>query len=188
MTLGDKIQELRKINKMSQEKMAELLGVSRQAVSKWETGLSNPNTENLISLAKILNVPIEQLTHPNTRFELVLDVRKEIGNMKKGSKTWKYAVGCFLLLFIGTFSAALYTRFNSGYSETIVFNLVLVSAGFMLLAFLPIISTILRFVYHDCKKRGIKPTFWVAISTTLIGLLYYILNRDYIVDGSSNKQ
>lgn len=37
MTLGEKIHELRKAHKMSQECVAELLGVSRQAVSKWET-------------------------------------------------------------------------------------------------------------------------------------------------------
>lgn len=62
MTLGEKLQSLRKGNMLSQEKLAELVGVSRQAVSKWETGLSNPDTENLIKLGEIFNLSIDEFT------------------------------------------------------------------------------------------------------------------------------
>ena len=62
MILGEKLQNLRKENMLSQEKLAELVGVSRQAVSKWETGLSNPDTENLIKLAEIFNLSIDEFT------------------------------------------------------------------------------------------------------------------------------
>ena len=51
MSLAEKIQELRTSHNMSQECLAELLGVSRQAVSKWETGQSKPGTDHLIHLA-----------------------------------------------------------------------------------------------------------------------------------------
>ncbi|WNF36807.1 helix-turn-helix domain-containing protein [Bacillaceae bacterium IKA-2] len=61
MTLGERLQNLRKENMLSQEKLAELVGVSRQAVSKWETGLSNPDTENLIKLGKIFNLSIDEI-------------------------------------------------------------------------------------------------------------------------------
>jgi transcriptional regulator with XRE-family HTH domain len=66
ITLGERIQTLRNENKMSQEKLAELLGVSRQAVSKWETGLANPNTENLILLAEIFHVSVDEITKPRS--------------------------------------------------------------------------------------------------------------------------
>lgn len=62
MTLGERLQNLRKENMLSQEKLAELVGVSRQAVSKWETGLSNPDTENLIKLGEIFNLSIDEFT------------------------------------------------------------------------------------------------------------------------------
>jgi len=62
MTLGERLQNLRKENMLSQEKLAELVGVSRQAVSKWETGLSNPDTENLIKLAGIFRISIDEFT------------------------------------------------------------------------------------------------------------------------------
>ncbi|MCL2434208.1 MAG: helix-turn-helix domain-containing protein, partial [Clostridia bacterium] len=47
MTLGDRIQKLRKTKGWSQEQFAELLGVSRQAVSKWETDQASPEIENI---------------------------------------------------------------------------------------------------------------------------------------------
>ena len=51
VTLAEQITHLRKECKMSQEELAEALQVSRQSVSKWENGQSNPDTENLIRLA-----------------------------------------------------------------------------------------------------------------------------------------
>lgn len=61
MTLGQRIQLLRKEKKLSQEYLAEQLCVSRQAVSKWENDLSAPDTENLIQLAKLLETDVAYL-------------------------------------------------------------------------------------------------------------------------------
>ena len=47
--------------KMTQEFVAESIGVSRQAVSKWENGTSDPSTANLFSLAKLYGVRAEEL-------------------------------------------------------------------------------------------------------------------------------
>ncbi len=56
---NSKIRELRVKNKMSQKMLGEYIGISDRAVSKWESGLSNPSGQNLINLAKIFNVPVE---------------------------------------------------------------------------------------------------------------------------------
>lgn len=61
MELNKIITELRKEKNMSQEELAEALQVSRQAISKWENGLSNPDTENLIRLAEIFAVDVNKL-------------------------------------------------------------------------------------------------------------------------------
>lgn len=61
MTLGERIAGLRKQKKMSQEELAVAMDVSRQAVSKWENGLCNPDTENLIRLAGIFGVDVNVL-------------------------------------------------------------------------------------------------------------------------------
>ena len=60
-TLGEKLRENRVRCKMSQEFVAEAVGVSRQAVSKWENGVSDPSTSNLIVLAKLYGLSAEEL-------------------------------------------------------------------------------------------------------------------------------
>ena len=60
-SLGVTLKEHRIRCKMTQEFVAESLGVSRQAVSKWESGISDPSTSNLIALAKLFGVSPETL-------------------------------------------------------------------------------------------------------------------------------
>lgn len=59
--LGSKLYELRKKSGLSQEAFAEKLGVSRQAVSKWECGASLPDTDNLIIISKLYGVSLDEL-------------------------------------------------------------------------------------------------------------------------------
>lgn len=60
-TLGEVLKQHRLNCKMTQEFVAETLGVSRQAVSKWESGASAPSTTNLMALAKVSDVSAEEL-------------------------------------------------------------------------------------------------------------------------------
>ena len=61
MALGERIKACRQSAGMSQEKVAELVGVSRQAVTKWEVNRSAPNTENLFKLAEIFGTTVDML-------------------------------------------------------------------------------------------------------------------------------
>lgn len=65
MALGERIKTCRQNAGMSQEKVAELLGVSRQAVTKWEVNQSAPNTENLFKLAEIFGTTVDMLLDSN---------------------------------------------------------------------------------------------------------------------------
>lgn len=87
MTIGNRIAVLRREHGYSQEYVAERLGVSRQAVSKWETDQTAPDTYNLIALADLLGTSVEHLA-TGKREEMspavvvpqgVLSVRKVIG-------------------------------------------------------------------------------------------------------------
>lgn len=62
-SLGEALRAHRTEKRMTQEFVAETLGVSRQAVSKWENGTSDPSTSNLCALAKLYGVPVEELLH-----------------------------------------------------------------------------------------------------------------------------
>lgn len=66
---SDKLKELRRENKLSQEALAEKLGVSRQTVSKWENGEALPDTYNVVVLSNLFNISLDSLLKD-----------KEIGN------------------------------------------------------------------------------------------------------------
>lgn len=78
MTIGERIAKCRKEKNLSQEYVAELLEVSRQAVSKWETGQSEPDTANLIALARVFGVSVEYLACGEEDSPTVVYVEKNL--------------------------------------------------------------------------------------------------------------
>src|SRR5574344_575843 len=71
MKFEDKLIILRKNRKMSQEQLADELGVSRQAVSKWESGSSYPEMDKLIQIAKIFECTLDDLTNDEISVEKI---------------------------------------------------------------------------------------------------------------------
>lgn len=69
MNLGENIRTRREELKLPQEYVAEQLGVSRQAVSKWETGQSEPTANNLIQLAEVFEISLSELVDPKKNEE-----------------------------------------------------------------------------------------------------------------------
>lgn len=64
--IANRLYEYRKANGYSQEELAEKIGVSRQAISKWERSESSPDTDNLIALAKLYNVSLDEMINGAT--------------------------------------------------------------------------------------------------------------------------
>ncbi|NCA80164.1 MAG: XRE family transcriptional regulator, partial [Sphingobacteriia bacterium] len=60
-SIGQVLKQHRTRCKITQEFVAETIGVSRQAVSKWESGTSDPSTSNLLALAKLYSISAEEL-------------------------------------------------------------------------------------------------------------------------------
>lgn len=68
MTTGEKIAVLRRDHKLSQEALGEKLGLSRQAVSKWEADQAVPTMDNLMELSRLFGVPVDTLLRPDAPF------------------------------------------------------------------------------------------------------------------------
>ena len=68
MSIGERITELRKAQKLSQGQLAEAMEVSRQAVSKWENDLAAPDSLKMIRLAEVLDTDIEYLSTGRRNF------------------------------------------------------------------------------------------------------------------------
>lgn len=71
MNLSAKLQLLRKKNGLSQEELAERVGISRQAISKWESGQSTPDLNKLILLSEIYNVTIDSLVKDSDEYDIL---------------------------------------------------------------------------------------------------------------------
>lgn len=106
MTLGQRISRYRKELHISQEELGARLGVSRQAVSKWETDLSAPDMNNLLALAREFGVSVAELTE--TPEEPVPDAAyvekpptppSNFPQRRKGRLLW-IVLGIFLLLIL----------------------------------------------------------------------------------------
>lgn len=91
--LGENIAKYRKEKGMSQEKVAEYMGVSRQAVTKWESNSSKPSSENLIKLAKLFDVSVDVLLEKKDKNKL-----KEI-DISTNKASW-FLVGISILCII----------------------------------------------------------------------------------------
>ena len=61
MTFAEKLKSMRKQSGMSQEKLAEKIGVSRQAITKWENNTGIPDIENMLALSSLFNVSVDEL-------------------------------------------------------------------------------------------------------------------------------
>lgn len=76
MTLGQKLKEIRKKFGLSQEQLAEIMNVSRQAITKWETDAGLPDTENLKELSRIFEISINYLLDNNNELPLLVMKKK----------------------------------------------------------------------------------------------------------------
>lgn len=77
MTFGEKLKNARKATGMTQEELAIQLSVSRQAITKWESGKGLPDIENLKVLSKALDISIDYLLNDDTKLDMAV-IREEI--------------------------------------------------------------------------------------------------------------
>ena len=70
MTFGEKLKEARKAEKMTQEQLADILSVSRQAITKWESDKGIPDVENLKLISQALSVSIDYLLDDGNKLDM----------------------------------------------------------------------------------------------------------------------
>ena len=119
MLLGDKILDLRKKNGLSQEELGEIVDVTRQTISNWELGVTQPNPEQLKLLSKTLKTSIDELLDndmeeiTNSKMSnteklagiAVSGVEKISKTAKKAKKLSKYLIiGLVIILLIDIIS------------------------------------------------------------------------------------
>ena len=113
LEIASRLVQLRKQHNLSQEELAEKLGISRQAVSKWERAEASPDTDNLISLARLYSISLDDLLKTDEQPEILLkkenldgDVKPEDGdNNKNPWLMFPYPIVAFIIFILIGFGA-----------------------------------------------------------------------------------
>lgn len=134
MELRDKLILLRKGKELSQADLAEILNVSRQAISRWEVGTSVPSMDNLSALSRLYNVSVDSLMRPDNNAETI--VKEQVNNEEKEEANIKRSYSDFL---------------------KIVKNRTLF-ASLALLAFAIVIVSFIVFFQKDIEKKELSET------------------------------
>ena len=86
MSIEESIYKLRKKNNLSQGELASKMDVSRQSISKWETGQSVPDLKNIIKLSEIFNVTVDEIVKDKN----INESKEENNKLEYNSKNFKY--------------------------------------------------------------------------------------------------
>ena len=116
MKLPEKIQRERKKMGLSQEKLAEKIGVSRQAITKWENGLASPELEKIVSLSECFKVSTDYLLKDNITEPTPPQESALKGNKRMSWRTWLggkfvWNIGA-LYLYYGVLSGSFFLIFG----------------------------------------------------------------------------
>lgn len=90
MTLGEKLKDIRKRFGLSQEQLAEVMNVSRQAITKWESDVGMPDVSNLQELSKVFGLTVDYLLNDDNQLPALV-MRKELDKDKYKSKFDSYS-------------------------------------------------------------------------------------------------
>lgn len=137
MRFSDKVIELRKSRGMSQEDLAEKLNVSRQAVSRWESGTAMPDANNILQLSKLFGVTTDYLLNDDYRTDNDLPKVKAVRNDHVG-QIMIYLVILEVMILLMQFMT----------------TVILQNVFFAFLSFLPFVAAIGGFEYAYRKNAA----------------------------------
>ena len=149
MKLEEQLVSLRKAKGLSQMKLAEMMNVSRQAISRWEVGAAVPSTDNLKFLGRLYDVPLEYLLHDDAPEPVHQETEK---NSNTGKKR--------LILILAAIMAAVDGRSIMSYIAMVLLPLITAYFAYELFSYseMPVICaeiTIgLILLYQINKKKG----------------------------------
>ena len=195
MTFGDKLANLRKQKNLTQEQLADMLGVSRQSVSKWESDISYPETEKLISLARLFECSTDYLLKDECSAYSVCNYTYQDTKPKSISSHQK-TVG-YILLAISLITGVLSILLASS-EESLVLALIMTAT---LLVLSIIFLAVRQNACYWCAWAGFAPfvllapqmvsmTFLVGIDITVICfyvIMFFVARKIFDANVTPNR-
>lgn len=168
--MNNRIRKFRLKSKLTQQQLADLMDVTRQAVTRWESGTVEPSTENLILLAQIFDCSVDELICNDVPTNKVV-VKEVLVKEERKLSFWSITKANIFLYIISAIALVAYLiiRFTTKYSMTLV-GVVF----FPIIIVMTIISLLCNIEEVKEKNKLAKmllPPFIIIISFILLGLL-----------------
>jgi len=179
MEFNEKLQELRKDKGLTQEELAEILYVSRTAVSKWESGRGYPNIESLKEISKFFEVSIDDLLSGEKLLSLAEKENKS--NIRNMCDLLFGIVDLFsfilivLPLYPNTIDDFVYSVSLLDYTQTSFLNLIIYWIIFITLFLCGIIKIILN---KTKVQKGSKSLMGISFALNVFIVLFLALTRE----------
>ena len=161
MNLAENLKKIRKENNLSQEQLAEQLGVSRQSVSKWESGQAYPEMDKVLQMAKMFNLNIDDLLNQDI---------KEVNNEKQSKLVINKYIEDFLLFITKTidmFSSMKWkTKIKCLFEQLVI--------GCILLVLFLIIGDVVHYITYGFIS--IFPSSIQSVICSISGSIYLIVS------------
>ena len=156
MEFNEKLQNLRKQKNMTQEELAQVLFVSRTAVSKWESGRGYPNIDSLKAIAEFFNVTVDELLSG----EEILNIAKEDNAEKEG----RFRDLIFGLLDAG-FALFLFLPFFGENANGVISTATLLqltkASAYLKICYLVLVAVTVIFGILTLALQNIRCSFWL---------------------------
>ena len=170
--MNNRIKQFRLKSKLTQQQLADLMDVTRQAVTRWESGTVEPSTENLISLAQIFDCSVDELICNDlvTPKEKII-IKEVLVKEEKKPSFWSLNKANIFLYIISAiaFITYLVLRFTTNYSITVVevvlFPIIIVSTLISLICNIDEIKEKANF------KKFILPPILIILGFILLGIM-----------------
>ena len=163
MTLGERLKMYRTQKGLSQEKIAEMLGVSRQAVTKWEVGQTTPSSDNLIALANLYDVSLDELIGKSENEIVSTEGEKEKRFSPKHNPILR---NNFIIIAIIAQAASLNVAIQPLYTEGTPYHII-----FLLFKYLPLLAASVWMAFNLHYEKDEKQ----RKKNTLIELAYCVI-------------
>lgn len=189
MKFGEKLSFLRKQQDMTQQELAERLGVSRQAVSRWERMTSDPSTENLICIGKLFDVSVDSLLNDGVQIQeggcpctAVLEEETHKGWRDKLKQTFSifnrriYLFAAIMIYFYDQWIIMIYNSFRrpSDFVSVLTGFYVRKAIGPLFSFFFVLYLILLFFNFtKNCKKFKIGIHILLSLSIALLWILLH---------------
>lgn len=176
MEFNEKLQQLRKQKNLTQEELAQILYVSRAAVSKWESGRGYPSLDSLKAISKTFSVTIDDLLSGDELITLAEEDKKENVVGLRGMLYGLLDIMCLVFIFVPLFG-------QKGPDMIHSVSLLALSSSYVKVTYIVIISAIFIYGIFEVALHSFQNNRWIkfapifSLSLSILATIIFIISQ-----------